>query len=485
MRFIRHSITGLFLASLTMGLLIYAGYIVYDALQDRWARANTEAPARERVFVVDLVTARSGVETPVLETFGEIKTRRTLELRAAVSGRVVGLAPNFEDGGKVETGDVLVAIDPADLKSEYDRMTADLADAQAEVRDADRGLELANLEKEAAEQQSVLRDQSLSRQLGLADRGVGSAASVETAELEAAAAEAVVIARTLAVAQAEARVDQAATHLTRAEIALEEVARDLEDTTIEAPFSGTLSATSVVEGGLIAANERLADLIDPQDLEVAFRVSNAQYARLLDNRGRLVGADVAVILDVAGADLQATGRLNRVSAETGEGLTGRLVFAGLDSAFGFRPGDFVTVKVKEPQLDNVVRLPATAVDASGEVLVLSGADRLEALQVELLRRQGDDVLVRSPELEGREVVKQRTPLLGNGVAVKPLRPKETALKTDPALLQLSDHRRARLVTFVLEDAYLPEDAKARMLSQLAEPQVPAQMVARLERRMGG
>ena len=81
------------------------------------------------------------------------------------------------------------------------------------------------------------------------------------------------MARRQALALAEARIDQAATRLTRAGIALAEAERNLADTTLEAPFDGTLSDTAVVEGGLIAANERLADLIDPDDLEVSFRVS--------------------------------------------------------------------------------------------------------------------------------------------------------------------------------------------------------------------
>ena len=89
------------------------------------------------------MTAEVGAQTPVLTSFGEIASRRTLELRAADTGRVIALAEGFEDGGAVTVGDVLVRIDPADAQSAVLRAQSDLADAEAEERDAARGLVLA------------------------------------------------------------------------------------------------------------------------------------------------------------------------------------------------------------------------------------------------------------------------------------------------------------------------------------------------------
>lgn len=489
MRFLRQSFMGVFLAAATLGVIVYAVHLVSSAVQERMAQQVPERPARERVFVVNVVTAQAKREVPVLETFGEIQARRTLELRAAVAGRITALSSTFEDGGEVTQGAVLVTIDPADMQSAFDRAEADLADARAEVRDAERSLALARQEQTAAQEQAELREKAFARQKDLSNRGVGSAAAVETAELAASAARAVVLARAQAVAQAEARVDQAATRLARAQIALAEADRNLQDTTITAPFDGTLSNTALVEGGLVSVNERLADLIDPDDLEVSFRVSTADYTRLLDPEGALIDAPVTVTLDIAGSDLVAQGVLSRVSAGAGEGQTGRLVFARLTSAIGFRPGDFVTVQVREPALDDVVRLPASALASSGDVLVLAEDARLEALPVELVRRQGNDVLVRGEGLDGREVVRQRTPLLGPGIAVRPIRPgAENMGPADPeqqTMLELSDEQRARLVALVEDNKRMPDAAKARVLAQLAERQVPAQVVESIESRMGG
>lgn len=484
MRFLRQSIIGLFLASLTLGLLVYAGQIVVSAVQTRLSEESPSPPAQERVFIVNVVTAHAGTETPVLETFGEIAARRTLELRAAVSGRVVALAPNFENGARVDAGDMLAQIDPSELKAEVGRLSADLADAEAEVREAGRGLDLAQQDEEAARQQAALRQQAFARQRDLADRGVGTMALVEDAELAAAAAEAVVITRRLALIEAEARIDRAATQLDRARIALAEAQRDLEDTTIRAPFDGTLAATALVEGGLVAVNEKLADLIDPSDLEVAFRISTAQYARLLDADGALLSAPVTAVLDSADSDLVATGAISRVDAGAGDGQNGRVIFAQLDAARGFRPGDFVTVRVAEPAVKDVVRLPASAFRASGDVLVLGEDGRLERIEVSLVRRQGDDVLVRGEGLSGREVVRRLTPLLGEGIAVRPVRPKAEEASAAP-VLELSEERRARLIALVENDQEMSQETKELILAQLTEREVSRQVVDRLEQRNDG
>ena len=485
MRFLRQSLIGLVLAALSLGLLAYAGQIVGGALQERLARETTAPPVRERVFAVGVVRAEPGTETPVLESFGEVESRRSLELRAAASGRVIALADTFEDGGRVTAGQVLVRIDPADAQSALDRAKADMLDAEAEVRDAERTLALSRDEETASQDQADLQQRAYERQVDLAARGVGTAAAVEAAELAAASARQAVLSRRQAVTAAEARIDQGQTRLARARIALGEAERALDDTTLIAPFDGTLSETDVVAGRLASANEKLAVLIDPDALEVAFRVSTAQYTRLLDDTGAVIPAPVTATLDVSGIDLAATGSISRASAGAGEMQTGRLIFARLDAALGFKPGDFVTVAVQEPPLENVVRLPASAIDANDTVLVLGQDNRLEAVQVMLLRRQGDDVLVRSADLIGRDVVEARSPLLGAGISVRPLRADQTTAPTEPEMLELSAERRARLVAFVENNQRMPAEAKARVLSRLSEDRVPAQMVARIESRMGG
>lgn len=486
MRFLRQSLMGLFLLSLTVGVLALAGNMIMSAFEERMAREAFRPEGRERIFAVNVVTATPETITPQLVAYGEIRSRRSLDIRAETNGTIIGLSERFEEGSHVDAGDLLVQIDPADAQSALDRVINDVLDAEAEVRDADRALLLANDDVAAAREQAALRDRAATRQADLKTRGVGTAAAVESADLAAASARQQVLSRRQALAQAEARVDQAATRLERTGIAKSEAERRLADTEIRAGFSGTLSDVAVIEGGLVTMNERMARLIDPTALEVAFRISTPQYVRLLDDAGALKPARVTVTLDLLGIDLSASGQVTRDSASVGEGQTGRQLFATLSDTRGLKPGDYVTARVAEPPLENVVRLPAAALNAANQVLVIGEGDRLERLTVTLLRNQDDDVLVRSAELAGREVVARRTPLLGAGIRVKPLRPEGEAVAAEaPALVELSDERRAKLVAFVESNERLPAEAKERILSQLSKPRVPARMVERIESRMGG
>jgi multidrug efflux pump subunit AcrA (membrane-fusion protein) len=490
MRFFARGLTGLFLLALTLGILALAALTMADAVRSRMADKGPGMPVRERVFSAAVMQAEPGRITPVMTAFGEIRARRSLELRSPRAGTVIWLAEGFEDGAAVEAGQPLLRLDPADATAARDLAAADLAKARAEAAEAARALGLARDELAAAEAQAALRAQALTRQQDLKARGVGSEAAVETAALAASSADQAVLSRRQALAQAESRVDLAATAEVRVGITLAEAERALAETELRAEFDGRLSEVSVAVGRVVGGNERLADLIDPAALEVAFRLSTAQFLRLADAAGDIAPAPLSISLDVAGAELAATGRIARVGAAVGDGQTGRLVFAALDGAAGFRPGDFVTVRIEEPALDGVALLPAAAVGPDGRVLALGAEDRLEEVAVEVRRRQGDGVIVTAAPLAGREIVRERTPLLGAGIKIRPVRPGEGAGAAAPApqaaeMVELTPERRAELIAFVQGNDRMPADAKARVLDQLAQDRVPAQVIQRLEQRMGG
>ncbi len=484
MQFIRRSLIGIFLLAVTLALFAWAGNTVRLAVQERMNAEPRSFPQRERVLSVNVVTVTPQTVAPELVVFGQLDSANTLGIRALSGGTILEVSENFVDGGRVSEGEVLVRIDARDAQSARDRVAADLRDAEAEKRDAERALVLAQDEMAAAVEQAELRQQALTRQRDLEQRGVGTAAATETAELALSSARQAVLSRRQADAQAQARLDQAATQLSREQLNLADADRVLADTEILAPFSGTLADVSVATGVRVTANERLGELIRKDDLEVSFRLSTAQYARLVGEDGNLSNADILVTLEAQGLTITAKGQISRESALVGEGQTGRLIFAKLETSAALRPGDFVTVTVTEPELRGVARVPSTAVGANETVLVLGDENRLEEVEIELVRRQGDDVLIRGRETYGRQIVAERSPLLGQGIAVQPIDPNaETVAPEAPEMVTLAPDRRARLVAFV-EESRMPPPVKTRILEQLEQDEVPSDVIERLEERMG-
>jgi hypothetical protein len=97
---------------------------------------------------------------------------------------------------------------------------------------------------------------------------------------------------------------------------------------------------------------------------------------------------------------------------------------------------------------------------------------------------------------GREVVAERSPLLGAGIKVRPIRreslpPGDAAAAAaamapaEPEMVELTPERRARLIAYVEKNGGMPADVKRRLLAQLNAERVPAQMVDRIESRIGG
>lgn len=484
MRFLRRSLTGLFLTAATIALLAGAGYKVSSALQERRAAEAMPPQARERQFAVNVTEVTPERIVPVLTSYGEVAARRSLELRAPAAGRIVALSEAFEEGGAVKAGDVILKIDTADAEAAVRVSEADLLEAEADLRDAERAKDIAIDDLAAARAQLDLRKAALDRQQGLFDRGVGSAASLEDAALTHAAAEQSVLSKRQSLADKEAAVDSAKTAVLRAEIDLDEVKRTLNDMTVTAAFDGVLSDVSGALGTLLSGNEQFATLIAPEELEVAFRISTEQYARLVQDRDALPRMEVTVTLDVAGLALSAKGKVVRESAAVAEGQSGRTLYARLDAAPGFRPGDFVTVQLAEPELADVALVPATAVAGNETVLAVTEQSRLEEIAVPVLRRQGNDVIIGAEGLAGRQIVAERTPLLGAGIRVKVNGAETPAGDAGVEMVALDDARRAALIEFVSNNTKMPDEMRARVLEQLSAEKIPADLLERLEQRMG-
>ena len=153
-------------------------------------------------------------------------------------------------------------------------------------------------------------------------------------------------------------------------------------------------------------------------------------------------------------------------------------------AFCLRPGDFVTVSVTEPELRSVALVPSTAIGANETALVLDEDNRLSEVAVDLLRRQGDDVIIRAPALYGQRIVAERSPLLGAGIAVQPIDLNTKAVVPQaPEMVTLDATRRAKMIAFV-EASRMPAPVKTRLIDQLEQDGVPSTVIARLEERMG-
>jgi hypothetical protein len=436
MRFLARSLTGLLLLVVTLALLGAAAMVVGSAIRASMAPAGPARPTEERVVAANLLTLTPSEITPLYTAYGKIEARRTLDLRLPEAGTVIWAAGEFRDGGLVAKGARLLELDPVSARNALDLALADLAEAEGAEAAAIAAVALAEEDLTVAVAQTALRRQALERQVDIDAQGVGSPQAVETAELEVSASRQAELSRKQSLAQARERVDQTAAALTRARVALAEAERKLEDMVLYAGIGGRIEGVSILPGAVVTANEDLGRIIDPASLEIAIWLSTSQYARLLDEGGDLRPLPVRVTLPGLGEAAPLPGRLDRVGAAVGEGQTGRLIFAVLETGAAgtglLKPGDFVEVTVEGALLTGAALVPATALGRQGTVLALGAEDRLEERAVEVLARQGDEVIIAVGPLAGREIVAERSNFLGEGIRIRPIRPGSAAVPDQPA-----------------------------------------------------
>lgn len=384
----------------------------------------------ERVFKVRAGTLKAQTVIPEITTFGRIKSWRRAPLSSPVAGDVIWIADEFRDGARIDAAQTLLRIDP--LRAELALADAGNALREAEARQAEarEALSFSAAELAAAETMLELRNRQLGRQQELSRSGSTSQTALDNVRMELVTAEQALAARRLSLVRAENELVYSQLAIETARIARDRARRDVEDTTVKAPFGGVLGQVDAALGREVNAGAALAELIDLSALEVEFDLTAAELSRLLDDQGRLLRQPVSVSQQSGGLELKAQGQLLRSGAEVAQSGSGRVAFAGLDEprATPFRPGDFVTVKIEEPALVNVAVVPAAALDDQGRLLTINADNRLEDLETQIVGQLGDQVILRGAPT-GVLFVQARLPQLSAGVKVE--------LAQDPAVEGIS------------------------------------------------
>ena len=492
MRFLIRSFVGVLIFSLTFGLLFFAGFYLSDALKTRAEKSDKRRYQRERVFAVNVEEVQLTSVAPKIFSYGEATSKRSLQIRSLESGRLDFVSDDFVEGGFVTKGQILFRLDQKDFIDALKVAEIDLEDTKAQLNEAKSQLDLAFRDQKVAFTQLKLRLGSLDRQKELATTGLTTSSAVENSQLAYSSSEQQFINKENLVEKAKINIGKLEIQLRRRLIAIDKAKRKLKETQYIAPYSGIISSVNVSPGSVVSKNEKLGLLVDPNAIEVKFNLSAKEFARILNSKGDLKNLEIIAKLELGNSILPFKGRIERVSPEVTEGGSGRQIFASieLENYNSIRPGDFIVVEVEETELKGVSVLPASAVTIDGNLFILSSDDRLENVNVTILRRQGDKIVVTGAPL-GAKYVMQRSPQLGVGLKVKPLSTKDLESSETPKgkleeeFVILDPEKKINLVEFIKSIDRMPKSAKDSLIKQIDTGQLSSKTLKRLERRMKG
>ncbi|MEO7538545.1 MAG: efflux RND transporter periplasmic adaptor subunit, partial [Pyrinomonadaceae bacterium] len=188
-----------------------------------------------------------------------------------------------------------------------------------------------------------------------------------------------------AINTAEAAVSSAKAAVATAETQIDQARKSLVDTLIYAPISGYVSERVADPGEFISPNtpnSKVATILRTSTLRLKIDVPEASIGKVATGQGISLQTTAYPDRNFAGTVVRMSPGLN-VTART---LT---VEAEVPNGDGLlKPGQFATVRLTQPQPENAVMIPASAVKVEGDTnkvyVIKDGAARERLVQVGLL-----------------------------------------------------------------------------------------------------
>jgi membrane fusion protein, multidrug efflux system len=374
----------------------------------------------ERVWPVETQSVQHKDQSINLLLFGTLVAARDVELRSLVGGEVVDVSPNFREGGILEKGELLIAVDPFEFQASLDESQAGLLEAKSRLNEliATRKSEKTALARDSEvlerEVRNVVRSDSLSKRGNISEKALDDARSALTRQRQ-----------TVELRQAqldilEARIGQQQAVIDRLDVGVRRAERDLKNTQLLAPFRGYLAEVNAEYGKKIDAKDKVARLIDGSQLEARFSLSDSQYGLLLANTAGIIGRPVTVRWVSGDTEVSYVGKVSRLSSEISFSSGGVEVYAVLDGNDNLdllRPGAFVEVILKGNSYDDVVRVPEYSVFNDDTVYVAKNG-RLEPREIVVIVKNGSNYYIRGDLKDEDHIVITRFPEIGPNLRVE-------------------------------------------------------------------
>jgi RND family efflux transporter MFP subunit len=335
-------------------------------------KARPEVERREAEVLPPLVRVVETVPQDLTLTVlsqGTITPSIESSLVAQVAGRIEWVSPTFAEGGFFQRGEKLVQIEDRDYL---------LAVSQAEAQVARARVQL---EREQAEA-DLARDE-------WQELGDGDATPLTLREPQLA----------------EARAG-----LKAAEAGLEKARLDLARTSIRSLFDGRVRDTRVDLGQFVTPGTPLASVYGTGAAELRLPVPKQQLAYLgldlgYDSRvANPAGPRVLLRAEIGGAAQTWQGVIVRSGSEFDPKTRMLPLIARIEDPFQRRSGAegatlpmglFVEAEISGIELEAVVALPRVALRGDNQVLVVDDESRLRFRGVDVLRLEGERLILRS------------------------------------------------------------------------------------------
>jgi multidrug efflux system membrane fusion protein len=375
-------------------VLLVLGAIMLAILMSALKPEPLKAEEPEAALAVKTQILNRTEVTLSVESQGTVRPRTRTTLISEVSGTVLEVSDYYIVGGSFDAGDILMRLDPTDHEVALQRAKAQLISANA----------LLELEKARAVQ-----------------------AKKEWEMTGRPEADAPILAlRKPYLAEAEANILQAKAQLKQAELKLQRA-------TIRAPYAGMVSLKSVDVGQYVTTGSRLGETFAIDFVEVRLPLTEKDLSQMeaMSFQNSDAVNTVALSGSANGNPASWSAVIVRSEGVVNELNRSQYVVARISNPYKLNQtltasmppllvGTFVTAKLKGKTLDNVFKVPRSALLQGSKVAVVDDMQRLQINSVNVVFSDEDYYYVSTGLKEDAEVIVSAigTPIEGQKLEVK-------------------------------------------------------------------
>ena len=328
-------------------------------------KCSPEVKPEEVVRIIPMVDSTSLEKTSIdiiIDSQGTIIPRTESQLYPEIRGEVVYVSPKLDEGSSFNEGDILLRIDSRDYE-------LDIKAAEANLDDAKTALSIAQAESNFEREQWEL-----------SNSGDASDLRLKIPQLK----------------KAESTVEAA-------EANLEKLKRNLEKTTIKAPYDGLVRKKNVDRGTVIGPGYLIANIYAIDYVEVKLPIPDEDLSFLdipLDGSQINKSNQPLVMLkgSLGGKNIEWEGRIVRMEAEFDPKSRMAILIARVSDPYKYkfplRVGQFVEAEITGRNYNNLYIIDRELIKNNNQVVTINKADStLKYEDINVLRYVDDTALI--------------------------------------------------------------------------------------------
>jgi len=377
--------------NILLSLIVIIAGIAGAAYISKSAPKARKRPPTRMTPPVQVISVNPDNHGVTVSAMGTVIPAREIILEARVAGEIVAIDPEFTVGGFLEKDSEILRIDPQDYQLA-------LTLARARVKDAESKLKLLEAEAESArdEWSQLYRDRNQ--------------VSTEPPPL----------------VFKQPQVTAAKAMLTAQKAEVQKAQLNLSRTRIRLPFNALVRTKHVDIGSQVSGQEKLAELVGTDEywIQASIPVDRLNWI-LIPRRPAEPGSKVRILhrngYEIAGkvikllGDLGSEGRMARILVEVQDPLN-------LKKEKKNHPviliGEYVRIEIEGRNLQNVYRIPRTALHDNSNIWVVNQDSKLDIRRVEIVWRDAKTVLLREGLKPDDQLIVSDLPAPVNGMPVQ-------------------------------------------------------------------